>query len=116
MMKEFHLGDVLSVTTGLLVSPSHIQGVYNILNYMTGHDLFTHQLPRASEKCKPFLFKQFPQLKNITGEEVNKENWKQWLDEQVEKYGESFNVEPMPQGEYKAMNPVSEFIEMKQSM
>lgn len=31
MMKEFHLGDVLSVTTGLLVSPSHIEGVYKWL-------------------------------------------------------------------------------------
>ena len=60
--KKFHLGDVLSTTTERLVSPRHISGVYDILNFMTGDDLFTHQLPRASEECKPYLLEQFPQL------------------------------------------------------
>src|SRR3989344_6645903 len=60
--KEFHLGDVLSITTGRLVSPRHIDGVYDILTFMTGDTLFTHQLPRASDECKPYLVKQFPQL------------------------------------------------------
>ena len=60
--KQFHLGDVLSITTGRLVSPRHIDGVYDILNFMTGDNLFTHQLPRASDECKPYLVAQFPQL------------------------------------------------------
>ena len=60
--KQFHLGDVLSITTGRLVSPRHIDGVYDILNFMTGDNLFTHQLPRASDECKPYLVEQFPQL------------------------------------------------------
>ena len=60
--KTFCLGDVLSITTGRLVSPRHIQGVYDILNFMTGDNLFTHQLPRAMEECAPFLLKQFPEL------------------------------------------------------
>src|SRR3990167_2376272 len=60
--KQFHLGDVLSITTGRLVSPRHIDGVYDILNFMTGDNLFTHTLPRASDECKPYLVAQFPQL------------------------------------------------------
>jgi len=60
--KNFHLGDVLSVTTGRLLSPKGIGGVYEILNFMTNDNLYTHQLPRAAEECKPFLFSQFPQL------------------------------------------------------
>jgi hypothetical protein len=60
--KKFHIGDVLSITTGLLVSPDHIGGVYNILNYMTRDNLFTHQLGRAADECKPYLLKQFPWL------------------------------------------------------
>src|SRR3989338_2928760 len=60
--KQFHLGDVLSIATNRLVSPRHIDGVYDILNFMTGDNLFTHQLPRASDECKPYLVKQFPQL------------------------------------------------------
>lgn len=61
-MKVFHIGDVLSVTTGRLVSSRHMDGVYDILNFLTTDDLFTHQLPRACEECKPWLRTQFPRL------------------------------------------------------
>lgn len=60
--KEFSLGDVLSITTGRLLSERRIDGVYDILNWMTGDNLFTHQLPRASESCAPWLIEQYPQL------------------------------------------------------
>lgn len=61
-MKKFHISDVLSVTTGRLVSTRHIDGIYDILNFLTGDKLFTHALPRASGECKPWLKAQFPQL------------------------------------------------------
>ena len=60
--KEFHLGDVLSITTGRLVSPRRMDGIYDILNFMTDSNLFTHQLSRAINECKPHLLGQFPQL------------------------------------------------------
>jgi len=62
-MKLFHIGDVLSITTGRLVSPSHMDGVCSILAFMTGDDnLFTHALPRVADECKPWLRVQYPQL------------------------------------------------------
>lgn len=61
-MKNFHISDILSVTTGRLVSNRHIEGVYDILNFLTGDNLFTHQLPRASRECEPWLKTQFPYL------------------------------------------------------
>lgn len=64
-MRKFHLGDVLSVTTGHLVSPRHMDGVYDILNYMMGLDLFTHQLPLAADICKSDILYQFPELSNV---------------------------------------------------
>lgn len=54
--KTFHIGDILSVTTSRLVSPSHIDGVYSILNWMTCDNLYTHQLPRAADECAPFPY------------------------------------------------------------
>jgi hypothetical protein len=59
---KFHLGDVLSITTGHLVSPRGVDALYAILNYMTGDNLYTHQLPRAAQECRPHLIKQFPPL------------------------------------------------------
>ena len=59
-MKLFHISDVLSVTTGRLVSSRHMDGIYEILNFLTGDNLFTHQLPRAMNECKPWLRSTFP--------------------------------------------------------
>jgi hypothetical protein len=67
-VKLFHLSDVLSVTTGRLVSTRHIDGVYDLLNFLTGDRLFTHQLPRASRECEPWLRSQFPQLMEDSAE------------------------------------------------
>jgi len=61
-MKQFHISDVLTVTTGKLVSSRHIDGVYELLNFLTGDNLFTHQLPRAARECEPWMRTQFPQL------------------------------------------------------
>jgi len=62
-MKQFHFSDLLTATTGRLVSSRHMEGVYEILNFLTGDDgLFTHQLPRAVRECEPWLRAQFPAL------------------------------------------------------
>lgn len=61
-MKLFHISDILSVTTGRLVSSRHMGGIYEILNFLTSDQLFTHQLPRAMRECEPWLKTQFPRL------------------------------------------------------
>ena len=61
-MKLFHISDVLSVTTGRLVSSRHMDGIYEILNFLTGDNLFTHQRPRAMNECKPWLRSTCPGL------------------------------------------------------
>lgn len=52
MKKSFHLGDVLSITHDRLVSPRHMEGVYDICNWLTQDNLFTHQLPRVHDECR----------------------------------------------------------------
>jgi len=110
--KKFHLGDILSITTGRLVSPRHMDGVYEILNFLTGDNLLTHQLPRASHECKPYLLQQFPQLAEVDASSVNTENYKQWLSEQVAKYGEEFEVKPIPKGAHQFKDPIVEAAEI----
>lgn len=109
--KRFHLGDVLSVTTGVLMSPTLIRGVYKILNHMTGDNLFTHQLPRATRECQPHLKAQFPALANEKCDGVNEHNHKQRLAELVAKYGEWFDVTPVPEHAHEFIDPMSELAE-----
>ena len=112
MPKKFHLGDILSITTGALVSPNHMEGIYQILNFMTGDNLFTHQLPRASRQCEPYLVKQLPWLSEISAEDVNEKNWESWLAKKVEKYGEFHEITPIPTSEYKYQEPIKELQQM----
>jgi len=61
-MKTFHFSDLLSVTTGKMLSTRGIEGIYDILNFMTNDNLSTHQLSRAMRECKPILHEQFSHL------------------------------------------------------
>lgn len=116
MTKPFHLGDVLSITTGRLVSPSHMDGVYAILNWMTGESLFTHALPRASRACRPALLRQHPQLAAITVPTFDgPDAVPPWLAEQVARFGEWLDVAPLAPGDYEARNPIAELRAMMES-
>lgn len=108
--RDFHIGDILSVTTGKLVSPRLIAGVYDILNHMTGQSLFTHQLPRAMDACAPVLLKRHPQLATEGLEDVTAENWHECLAAAVARLGETLPVEILAPGIYAPANPLTELL------
>lgn len=110
--RDFDLGDILSVTTGKLVSPRHIAGVYDILNFMTGESLFTHQLPRVGREASPVLLAQHPQLADIDHSSVGPGKWEAWLAEQVAKYGAKLPVRPMNIDQHERIDPMSEAAEI----
>jgi hypothetical protein len=108
-MTTFHLGDLLSVTTGKLVSPSHIADVHRLLDHMTGDELFTHQLPRAFDECRPALLAQYPFLAEIEAPEFRDEEhvW-HWLAEQVQAHGAEFEVQPLDPADHTYISPFAE--------
>lgn len=114
MTKTFHLGDLLSVTDGHLVSPDHIGGVYNVVDFVTGEKHMTHQLPRACDVVKPWLLEQHPWLADITVPDDlrSKEAVESWLAVATESHGSFHAVEPMPFGMYVGREPIAELQEM----
>lgn len=111
--REFHLGDVLSITTYVLVSPRGMCGVMDILQFMTGEQLWDFQCPAAAEKCKPEILRQYPQLEKINASGVTPENCESWIQEQIKKYGEKLKITSLPKGAYQPKDPVTDFIELK---
>lgn len=111
-VKKFHLGDVLSIITRRPVSPRSLDGVYDILSFMTGHSVYTHEIPGAIRECRPYLLIQFPQLAEIDASDVNIENRATWLAEQVARYGEEFEVKslPSPSNVHWFNNPIAEAV------
>jgi hypothetical protein len=109
---EFDLGDILSITTGRLVSLSGIAGVYDILNYMTGESLFTHQLPRVCDEARPVILAMHPQLAEIDAEaEITPDNCNAWLAEQKAIYGERLPVPKLSRDQHERIDPISELAE-----
>lgn len=109
--RTFHLGDVLTVTTGLLLAPRGMEAVYDILNFMTGDDLYTHQLPRARNECASYLLRQHPHLAGIVVKDVTPENFVARLEELTAEYGETLLVTPLPNHVHEFIDPMSELAE-----
>lgn len=110
--RKFHLGTILTIVVGKLLSPRLMDGVYDILNYMTSDNLYTHQLPRAADECKYYLLLEMPWLNEIDDSSVNGENYETWLNDQVKKYGEYHTIYPIHSEDHKRIDPIEELKQM----
>ena len=116
--KRFHLSVLLTISTGRLVCD--IGDIYKILDWMTGDELFTHQLGRAMDECKPWLLRRHPELKKIDKVELAE------LDRLLEEFEphcacarwvstcadilccSQFDVLPIPKDDHQHIDPVEE--------
>lgn len=131
--KSFPVVVVLTVTTGRLLC--EMEDVYDILNFMTGDNLFTHQLPRASDQCSPWLLKWYPELaeagipanlakldnmlsgaesrnpefKNVASE-IAVRNWSEWVSVKVPNLKKEYEIERIPH--YECKEPIQELRDM----
>jgi hypothetical protein len=116
--RTFPLGDILTVTTDRFVTPDGMGAVYELLNFMTGDNLFTHQLPRASGECRPALLAQHPDLTLVVvPEEFDDEAhvWR-WLAEQVARFSASREVTPLDPADHTRIDPVAELKMLRPDM
>jgi hypothetical protein len=100
--RTFPLADALSVTTEKLLSRSHMGGIYEILSYMTGQSLFTHQLGDACDKAKPALIAQHPHLAELQPPDgLDQADLMAWLVETERVHGETIEVAPLSDWEHR---------------
>jgi hypothetical protein len=112
--KDFPTGDVISTATGFLVTRNGIGGVYDVLNWMTGESVFTHQIPRISREARPVLLAAHPDLALAYEEAklVTRDNWGRVLETWIDRYGETIAVPKFGTDEHKSIDPVSELARM----
>lgn len=108
MKKTFKLESVLSSVKGILLCS--IDEVYEVLNFLTGDNLFTHQLPRAGKVCRIPVFKQHPFLKEINTDDINTNNWQEKLAEIKSKYPNQIELSPI--ANWTHLDPVEELEDM----
>ena len=106
--QQFPIGVILTVTHGKLMCD--ISECYRILNFMTGDELFTHQLPRASRECGPIILRQHPHLADWL-DDVTTENYAARLADAKRQFGETLEIAPLAEGEHEFIDPISELAE-----
>lgn len=107
--RRFHLGDILTLTTGCMVSPRLMDGVRELISHMCGGPVFTNQLGEALEACEPALLDQHKQLAGIRlpdlaappGSAALAAEIGAWLARLVEDHGEYLDVAPLPDGAFQ---------------
>lgn len=113
--EEFHLGDILSVITGRMVSPC-ADGLYKLLEFISGPDFEKLNFYCLTRKCRHWLFEQHPQLKTFKMKnEISLLEWSllnvknkykresiilEWIGKQVQDYGLYLEVTPIPQSKH----------------
>lgn len=102
MGREFELGDVLTVTTEIMMCRRGMDGVYEILDYLTEDELCTHQIPRAMRACRDEVLAQCPSLADIVPPEFkDHEDMFVWLGEMELRLGNSFELNPITSWEHQ---------------
>lgn len=111
--KPYALADILTMTTGRLLSPRGIEAVYDIANWMTGDNLMTHQLPRAVDACAPALLAQHPQLEGVEPpHDIDVPDLMAWIANAEREHGEQLPVTPLPVGAWERRDPIEELCDM----
>lgn len=109
--KAFPTADVLSTITGRLMGD--IGGVYRVLEYMTGHPVYTHQIPRISREAESVVIALHPKLAQACkeAEQVTRDNYKEWLATWLDRYGPEIAVPRMSREQHEDINPLTELAE-----
>lgn len=106
--RKFHLGDILAITTGICCPPNRMEGISDILEFMTNDELYTTQLGRASDECKPYLLEQFPQLAEITATHLTYGDFELNFDRLVTLHGAFHEVRRIHPEDHQVIDPQTE--------
>lgn len=94
-----------------MLAPTTSGGIYNILGWMVDEELMTHQLPRVSRECEPFLREQFPDLAAIDMSKVSITSEAEcitWLASLEPQYGTHREVPRLPRVDHTKIDPIAE--------
>jgi hypothetical protein len=83
-----------------------MDGIYSILNFLTGDNLMTHQLTMASRTVRPYVYEEHPFLKGISCPDGLGDGVMDWLSEQVAIHGAMHQVtalDPLVWGPHDAL-------------
>jgi hypothetical protein len=109
--RRFHIGDIITVSTGVMVSPGNISSVRRLIQHMINRRLLDFQLIEATDLVRPHLRQAFAWLDNFDRDAILQlptGSLPDWVVEQASQYGASHLVERLPAGTWVDRDPIAE--------
>ena len=94
MKRTFTLGQVLTTLNRKRLCD--VRDFYEVYKFLTQDKVFTHQLLRVARECEPVMQERFPELAAPPFDEITTDNWHEWLEDKVDKFGPTVELEPIP--------------------
>ena len=112
--RQFHIGDVLSITDGRLVSRDGYYGLQRALSHMAGEEIYEHQVGRVMDEAMPVVLEKYPLLADVVvPNDIDETTLDAWLSEQAKLYGEFLTLPRMTIDQHERIDPLSEAIGKK---
>ncbi|MER6605748.1 hypothetical protein ABT282_07485 [Streptomyces sp. NPDC000927] len=110
--REFEIGDILSFTTGKILSRRGMSGLHVLGAHLAGLSLMTHELGFYSDKLREELLRQHPDLGAVKVPDVcDTQDLETWLSEAESRYGVKRKVSMA--SDFRTGNPLETFIAMQ---
>jgi len=104
---RFHLGDILSVTSGIIISPKGEKAVQELLSFMKGEEVGTSEseLRQAMKECHNSLLIQCPKLRKLDPSMIDGTMIPSWLKHQIREHGDYHSIRPLQRKQQQAISP-----------
>lgn len=109
--QTFSLGQILSVTTGVLCCED-IGEMKRLMSFMLhGEGVYTTTMKYAAEEITPYLLEQHPQLAKVTKDDlVGREGFEARFKALTALYGNEFDCMPMHLEDHTSVNPIEDLV------
>lgn len=106
--KSFPVPVIVSATHRHLLCDSGFSSVHELIEWVCGEPVWTHQIPRVFESVRDGVFRQHPQLRIFSSGGCDETNWQKYRDEAIRLFGESLKIEHGSAAGYEPIHPLDE--------
>src|SRR5687768_16352100 len=105
--KAWHIGDILTIVTSYVVSPSGWRRDLELEEYLAGRPLSKSDRLRYRPAFQRALLEQYPELETLVGTEGPTDDLlHEWFRRRIAEFGEYLVVRPLPPCHAARTNPL----------
>lgn len=110
-MRTFDTLDVISAVRGVLVSPRGMDAVYDVLGFLHGRSLWTHELPNAGRQAELAVTVAYPWIGTLDTDAVTTENWREWGSDVLRVHPPTVALVPLAASGFIGRSPIETAVE-----